>query len=128
MYVAAFISASQRLLIYLCSLCEGDNTSASRVLHQVSVVKSLKIPICALLAILEIQENCFLVPAVNHHSVNANSKEYLDLKDYIHTCIVNNSDESLDLTMEAVIFKQRNTKSVDTLPFGSANRNEGGAV
>jgi hypothetical protein len=64
-------------------------------------VNSLKIPICA---ILEVQENRLLVPAVNHHSVNANSKEYLDLKKYIHTCIVSNSDESLDLSMEGVMF------------------------
>ena len=48
----------------LCSSCEGENTSASRVLHRICVVNTVKIPICALLAILEIQENRLLVPAV----------------------------------------------------------------
>ena len=92
---------------------------ASKVLHKVSVAKDTKIQICALL-VLEIQEDCLLVPAVNHHRVNANSKNYKELEQYLCNCISENSDETLDLIMEGVMFKQETTKSLTSVPFAFA--------
>jgi len=87
------------------------------VLHKVSVAKDTKIPICALLVNLEIQEHCLLVPGVNHHCVNANSNNYKALEQYLCDCICENSDETLDLIMEGVMFKQVTTKSITSVPF-----------
>ena len=96
---------------------QGDESTPSKVLHKVSVAKNTKIPICALLAILEIQEDRLLVPAVNHHRVNANSKNYKELERYLCNCISENSDETLDLIMEGVMFKQQTKKSLTSVPF-----------
>jgi len=99
---------------------QGDESTPSKVLHKVSVAKNTKIPICALLAILEIQEDRLLVPAVNHHRVNANSKNYKELERYLCNCISENSDETLDLIMEGVMFKQEKTKFPTSVPFAFA--------
>jgi len=105
------------LLIPVGITHQGDDSTASKVLHKVSVAKDTKIPICALLAILEIQEECLLVPAVNHHCVNVNSKNYKAPEEYLYNCISENSDETLDLIMEGVMFKQETTKSITSVPF-----------
>ena len=105
------------MLILVCFTHQGDDSTASKVLHKVSVAKDTKIPICALLAILEIQEDRLLVPAVNHHRVNANSKNYKELEKYLCNCISENSDETLDLIMEGVMFKQQTKKSLTSVPF-----------
>jgi len=108
------------LLILVGITHQGDNLTASRVFHKVSVVKDTKIPICALLAILEIEEECLLVPSVNHHRVNANSTNYKALEQYLCNCISENSNETLDLIMEGVMFKQETTKSLTSVPFAFA--------
>jgi len=112
------------LLILVGITHEGDDSTASKVLHKVSVAKDTKIPICALLAILDIQEDCLLVPAVNHHRVNANSKNYKALEEYLCNCICENSDETLDLIMEGVMFKQETTKSTTSVPFTFAEETD----
>ena len=109
-----------RMLILVCFTHQGEHSTASKVLHKVSVAKNTKIPICALLAILEIQEDRLLVPAVNHHRVNANSKNYKELEKYLCNCISENSDETLDLIMEGVMFKQEKTKFPTSVPFAFA--------